>query len=201
MALAQLTEDSGWYDMQRTILALTIVAFASVDSRADDWPMYGADAARSGYTSETLPDQLSRKWTYVAPHPPMPAWPTRNRLRFDAAYQPVVADGRLFSSCFTVRRSKLWTPPSAHATNRSCDIVDCIHLRRWACHPGGRREQHRLREREPPMFDRRMRKSGFPLGVSILLIALVSVADSAEVGPDARTSWRKWTCATESAPY
>ncbi len=36
------------------------------------------------------------------------------------------------------------------------------------------------------MFDRRMRKSEFPLGVSMLLIALVSVADSAEVGPDAK---------------
>ena len=63
---------------------------------AGDWPTYRADAARSGYTAEALPAGLSLAWTYRAAHPPMPAWPTRGRLRYDVVCQPVIADGILF---------------------------------------------------------------------------------------------------------
>ncbi len=82
--------------MQQITLVLAMLLSTPADSASGDWPMYGADAARSSYTSNSLPDKLSRKWSHVATHPPMPAWPTRKRLGFDAAYQPVVANGKLF---------------------------------------------------------------------------------------------------------
>lgn len=61
-----------------------------------DWPTYRSDAARSGYTTESLPDELQHLWSFRAVHPPMPAWPTRSRQRFDVVDQPVVAGGRVY---------------------------------------------------------------------------------------------------------
>ncbi len=61
-----------------------------------DWPTYRANAARSGYTKEQLPERLSLLWTHQSPHAPTPAWPTRNRQQFDRAYQPVIAGGLLY---------------------------------------------------------------------------------------------------------
>jgi len=66
------------------------------ESRAGDWPAYRADAARTGYTAETLPSALSLAWTFESRHAPQPAWPTRNRQRFDVAYQPVIAGPHLY---------------------------------------------------------------------------------------------------------
>ena len=65
---------------------------------AADWPQYRADGQRSGYTVERLPAQLHLQWTYLAPHPPEPAWPDVywQRQTYDLAYQPVVARGMLF---------------------------------------------------------------------------------------------------------
>ena len=65
---------------------------------AADWPQYRADGQRSGYTAEQLPAELHLQWTYVAPHPPEPAWPDVywQRQTYDLAYQPVVARGMLF---------------------------------------------------------------------------------------------------------
>ena len=82
--------------MNRPILALIVAAMLAVAARAADWPQHRADAARSGYTAERLPDGLSPRWTHRAAHRPMSAWPSRNRLRFDRAFQPVVADGSLY---------------------------------------------------------------------------------------------------------
>ncbi|NQT17302.1 MAG: PQQ-binding-like beta-propeller repeat protein, partial [Planctomycetes bacterium] len=82
--------------MNRPILALIAVAMFAVATRAADWPQHRADAARSGYTPERLPDGLLPRWTYRAAHRPMPAWPSRNRLRFDRAFQPVIAAGSLY---------------------------------------------------------------------------------------------------------
>jgi outer membrane protein assembly factor BamB len=55
--------------------------------------MYRADAARSGYTAERLPDKLTLLWTHRANAAPAPAWPTSNRMHFDRAWQPIVAGG------------------------------------------------------------------------------------------------------------
>ena len=68
------------------ILRTVVVALAIASSvNAADWPMFRADAARSGYTSEQLPNQLRLRWVYHADQAPQPAWPTRNRLTFDRA--------------------------------------------------------------------------------------------------------------------
>jgi outer membrane protein assembly factor BamB len=73
-----------------------LVALASLEARADDWPMAGGDLRRSGYTPQDLPAKLSLRWTYHAPQAPMPAWPVSSRLGFDRAYVPVLAGGLLF---------------------------------------------------------------------------------------------------------
>jgi outer membrane protein assembly factor BamB len=75
---------------------ITIWLLLVVDMQAADWPMYRADSARSGYTTEQLPEGLVLRWTYQSPYPPTPAWPTRNRQQFDRAYQPVIAGGMLY---------------------------------------------------------------------------------------------------------
>ena len=43
----------------RTTLAMLALAATCETSSGADWPQYRADSARSGYTSETLPDELS----------------------------------------------------------------------------------------------------------------------------------------------
>ncbi len=58
--------------------------------------MFRAGATRSGYTSDTLPDEPTLRWVYRAADEPAPAWPTRNRLAFDRAFQPIVAGGVLY---------------------------------------------------------------------------------------------------------
>ena len=73
--------------------AAILILLAALPARAADWPTYRADAARSGYTAERLPDSLQARWTYRSPAPPAPAWPTSARLHFDRAQQPIVADG------------------------------------------------------------------------------------------------------------
>ncbi len=67
-----------------------------VTAQAGNWPMFRSDAARSGYTSETLPAKLSLAWTYKPLHAPTPAWPRVERMQFDRALHVVVADGTLF---------------------------------------------------------------------------------------------------------
>ncbi len=61
-----------------------------------DWPMYRADAGRTGYTPQQLPATLSLRWTFRAAHPPMPAWPSSERMTFDRAYQPVIAGSSVY---------------------------------------------------------------------------------------------------------
>jgi outer membrane protein assembly factor BamB len=61
-----------------------------------DWPMYRHNAGRTGYTAAALPNQLALRWSVKTEHRPQPAWPRSDRMLFDRAFQPVVADGRLF---------------------------------------------------------------------------------------------------------
>ena len=59
--------------------------------------MYRADAARSGYTPDSLPAHLKVSWVAKASHPPQPAWSGRDtRMPFDLAFQPVVSGGLVF---------------------------------------------------------------------------------------------------------
>ncbi len=66
------------------------------EAYADDWPMYRKDAARTGYTSESLPVELRLNWVYQAPHKPRSAWPASDRMFFDKVSRVAVADGTVF---------------------------------------------------------------------------------------------------------
>ncbi len=60
----------------------------------DAWPMFRANAARTGYVAGKLASQLHLQWVYQATHRPSPAWPRSPRMPFDRAYQTVIsADG------------------------------------------------------------------------------------------------------------
>lgn len=56
-------------------LILSIVASYISLGRAEDWPTYQHDYARSGVSSEQLALPLSPAWTHRARHKPQPAWP------------------------------------------------------------------------------------------------------------------------------
>ena len=73
-----------------TLLSLALCAAAALPAAADDWPAFRADAARSGYTKEPVPNQLNLRWVYRSRHAPRPAWPTVGRMEFDHAAQPIV---------------------------------------------------------------------------------------------------------------
>ncbi|HID24427.1 MAG TPA: hypothetical protein EYP14_18790, partial [Planctomycetaceae bacterium] len=60
-----------------------------------DWPMWRHDPQRSGVTDEQLPGELHLRWVRQLPSFET-AWPIEPRLQFDASYEPIVADGRLF---------------------------------------------------------------------------------------------------------
>ena len=84
--------------MKNTCLFLVslLVGAAWMTVSAEDWPTYRRDAARSGYTPEKLPDQLEERWVFRTRHAPRPAWPRSQRMTFDRAPQPIVAEGRVF---------------------------------------------------------------------------------------------------------
>lgn len=70
---------------------------SSQDATTEDWPMYRADAARSGYTSNQLPAKLEISWMRTTDNPPVPAWSGRDtRMPFDLVFQPVVSKGLVF---------------------------------------------------------------------------------------------------------
>lgn len=60
-----------------------------------DWPTYRADAARSGYSAESLAGELAASWTFDATEP-MPAWPRSGRMPFDRAHHCVIAGDQVF---------------------------------------------------------------------------------------------------------
>jgi len=75
------------------------LALATGSLYAGDWPMFRADAARTGYSAEPLPEDLELRWIYRSRTVPAPAWPDSSRITFDFAYQPViVGDTVIFGS-------------------------------------------------------------------------------------------------------
>src|SRR6187401_1883051 len=85
--------------MLKIVTCLLCVMGSFSAAQAADWPTYRGDAARSGYTSESLPAKLSHAWTYRPTHAPTPAWPRDDRMMFDRAHDVVVAGDLLFFGC------------------------------------------------------------------------------------------------------
>lgn len=76
---------------------LLVSAFlVAVVSHSNGWPMYRADAGRSGYTSQRLSASLHLQWTRQERHPPAPAWPNCSRMPYDRAFRCVTGDERLY---------------------------------------------------------------------------------------------------------
>lgn len=74
-------------------VAAALLLTANLSACGDDWPMWRADAARSGDWEGTLPQVLQPLWTADLP-PLQPAF-QHPRLDFDLGYEPVVTAGRL----------------------------------------------------------------------------------------------------------
>ena len=72
------------------VASLFLLAVVNSTLQGGDWPMYRADAARSGYSSDPLADHLALQWTYRHPTAPAPAWPHSSRITFDFACQPII---------------------------------------------------------------------------------------------------------------
>ena len=74
----------------RFLFSWLIWQLASPSGHSADWPTLRGDAARSGYTAEAIPNQLSERWRIKLPHKPRPSWPTAERMKFDRAFQPII---------------------------------------------------------------------------------------------------------------
>ncbi len=82
------------------ILGCWFAIFGFATSVRGDWPTYRADAARTGFTAESLAGELALAWSYDA-GVPSPAWPRSGRMPFDRAYHCVVAGDDVFFACST----------------------------------------------------------------------------------------------------
>jgi outer membrane protein assembly factor BamB len=81
----------------KTLLIAVLLFPCWQTSRGSGWHQFRADAARSGYTSEPLPTNLSLRWIYKPTHPPQPAWQAEDtRMPFDHAYHAIIAKGLVF---------------------------------------------------------------------------------------------------------
>jgi outer membrane protein assembly factor BamB len=85
-------------NLRPVLLTLLLSVIGSVSALAD-WPTYRHDAARTGYTPESIPNQLALRWVHRSTHAPKPAWPTSTRIDFDLVFQPIImGDLILFGS-------------------------------------------------------------------------------------------------------
>ncbi len=82
------------------VLITSLMIGASQSLFAGDWPMHRHDVGRTSVTDDELTFPLHLAWRYVANQSPQPAWsePPRlfNKMDFDYAPHPVVADGLLY---------------------------------------------------------------------------------------------------------
>ena len=61
-----------------------------------DWTTWRGTPNRSAVTVDELPTKLHLQWTLTLPEP-QPAWPAeQGKIQFDASYEPVASQGRLF---------------------------------------------------------------------------------------------------------
>ena len=59
----------------RCFAVLVGLLFCTTGVRAEDWPTYMHDNARSGVTANAVQLPLKEQWFYSAPQAPRPAWP------------------------------------------------------------------------------------------------------------------------------
>lgn len=76
------------------VSGVLLAALTASVLHGSDWPMYRADAARSGHSPETLPGQLHLTWSYRGAAP-QPAWPSSGRIAYDFAHQLVAIQNRV----------------------------------------------------------------------------------------------------------
>ena len=55
------------------LLAMLWLA-CTVPTRADDWPTFNHDAARTAVSEESLSPVLKESWVFRSHYPPRPAW-------------------------------------------------------------------------------------------------------------------------------
>jgi outer membrane protein assembly factor BamB len=90
----------------RCSVGLIVLFLAADRSLGADWPTFRHDNDRSGATTENFPG-ASLKWRYSSPSPPRRAWSDaegrtieghviKDRIRFDDAFQPVVAGDKVY---------------------------------------------------------------------------------------------------------
>ena len=61
-----------------------------------DWPTYRGDAGRTGFTENSLPQNLSLGWVYTPKHKPNPSWPDNVKMNYDHAFQTVISEKILY---------------------------------------------------------------------------------------------------------
>ena len=84
--------------MTQRLLVVSLVLICTsvvVDAGDSDWPMWRADASRSGASSNALPDALSLLWHRDLGYPDA-AFIHQVRMCADASYAPVSAEGLVF---------------------------------------------------------------------------------------------------------
>jgi outer membrane protein assembly factor BamB len=79
--------------MKAIVSTLAVLLLSATTVTASDWTTWRADSARSGYTDDSLPTDLARRWSWYPMHSPKPAWPRDDRMSFDRAHHVVVARG------------------------------------------------------------------------------------------------------------
>ncbi|MEQ9071675.1 MAG: PQQ-binding-like beta-propeller repeat protein, partial [Gimesia chilikensis] len=75
-------------------LFLFVLTLAMNSASAADWPMWRHDPQRSAETEQSMPESLFVQWVHKLPALD-PAF-NNERLQFDAGYEPIVKDQRLF---------------------------------------------------------------------------------------------------------
>ncbi len=86
--------------MRLSVFAAFVLAQAA---RAEDWPTYMHDNARSGVTADSLDVPLTEQWVYRSPVAPQPAWTDPQpegtempKSKFDDAFYTVAAGERVY---------------------------------------------------------------------------------------------------------
>ncbi|MBC8356134.1 MAG: PQQ-binding-like beta-propeller repeat protein [Planctomycetes bacterium] len=82
--------------MLKSIQIMFVMGCCVASAIGADWPTWRGDAARRGYTTDSLPKEMSRHWSWQPAHPPQSAWPRDERMSFDRTNHVVVAHDMVY---------------------------------------------------------------------------------------------------------